>query len=174
MQETQQTQVWSLSWEDSLKDKMATHSSILAWKIPWTEEPGRPQSMGSQKVRHDWATKQARLKKKKCTRRQSSVGLTRLYSTPGGGWKVLTDSPMKTHVQQGQRQPFKEQVRPHTEEGGVHAGQARTLNPLYNFSAAQSHPAMSPGLTLAGAIASKEEEARRIDPTTSKQPALQT
>ena len=114
------------------------------------------------------------LKKKKSTRRQSSVGLTRLYSTPGGGWKVLTDSPMKTHVQQGQRQPFREQVRPHTEEGGVHAGQARTLNPLHNFSAAQSHPAMSPGLTLAGAIASKEEEARRIDPTTSKQPALQT
>ena len=35
---------------------MATHSSILAWSIPWTEEPGRLQSMGSQRVRHDWAT----------------------------------------------------------------------------------------------------------------------
>ena len=35
---------------------MATHSSVLAWKIPWTGEPGRPQSMGSQRVRHDWAT----------------------------------------------------------------------------------------------------------------------
>ena len=56
----------------------------------------------------------------------------------------------------------------------MHAGQARTLNPLYNFSAPQSHPAMSPHLTLAGAIASKEEEARKIDPTTSEQPALQT
>ena len=42
----------------SLDQEMATHSSILAWRIPWTEEPGRLQSMGSQKVRHDWETKQ--------------------------------------------------------------------------------------------------------------------
>ena len=40
----------------SLKNEMATQSSILAWKIPWTEEPGRLQSMGSQRVRHDWVT----------------------------------------------------------------------------------------------------------------------
>ena len=39
--------------EDSLEEGMATHSSILAWRIPWTEEPGRPQSMGSQRVRQD-------------------------------------------------------------------------------------------------------------------------
>ena len=38
-----------LSWEDPLEKEMATHSSILAWEIPWTEEPGGPQSMGSQK-----------------------------------------------------------------------------------------------------------------------------
>ena len=38
----------SLSWEDPLKEEMATHSSILAWRIPWTEEPGRLQSMGYQ------------------------------------------------------------------------------------------------------------------------------
>ena len=43
----------SLAWEDPLENRMATHSSILAWKIPWTEEPGRLQSMGSQRVRHD-------------------------------------------------------------------------------------------------------------------------
>ena len=48
MQEMKETQVRSLSWEDPLKEKMATHSSILAWKIPWTEEPGVLQSMGSQ------------------------------------------------------------------------------------------------------------------------------
>ena len=42
-------QVQSLSWEDPLEEGMATHSSILAWRIPWTEEPGRLQSMGSQK-----------------------------------------------------------------------------------------------------------------------------
>ena len=46
-------QVQSLGWEDSLEKEMAIHSSILAWKIPWTEEPGRLQSMGSQRVRHD-------------------------------------------------------------------------------------------------------------------------
>ena len=45
----QQTQVLSLGQEDPLEKRMATHSSILAWRIPWTEEPGRLQSMGSQK-----------------------------------------------------------------------------------------------------------------------------
>ena len=48
--------VRSLGWEDPLEKEMATHSSTLAWKISWTEEPGRLQSMGSQRVRHDWAT----------------------------------------------------------------------------------------------------------------------
>ena len=49
----QETQVQSLGWEDLLEKEMATYSSILAWKIPWTEEPGRLQSMGSQRVGHD-------------------------------------------------------------------------------------------------------------------------
>ena len=48
-----ETQVRPLGWEDPLENEMATHSSILAWRIPWTEEPGRLQSMGSQRVRHD-------------------------------------------------------------------------------------------------------------------------
>ena len=48
-----ETQVQSLGWEDPLEKEMATHSSTLAWKIPWMEEPGRLQSMGSQRVRHD-------------------------------------------------------------------------------------------------------------------------
>ena len=51
-----ETQVQSLGWEDLLEKEMTTHSSILAWKIPWTEEPGRLQSMGSQRVGHDWVT----------------------------------------------------------------------------------------------------------------------
>ena len=51
-----ETQVRSLGWEDPLEKEMATHSNILAWKIPWTEEHGRLQSMGSQRVGHDWAT----------------------------------------------------------------------------------------------------------------------
>ena len=49
----QKTRVQSLGREDLLEKGMAAHSSILAWSIPWTEEPGRLQSMGSQRVRHD-------------------------------------------------------------------------------------------------------------------------
>ena len=51
--EMQDTQVRSLGWEDALEKGVATHSSVLAWKTPWTEEPGGLQSMGSQRVRHD-------------------------------------------------------------------------------------------------------------------------
>ena len=49
----QEMQIQSLGWEDPLEEKMAAHSSILAWRIPWTEEPGGLQSMGSQNVVHD-------------------------------------------------------------------------------------------------------------------------
>ena len=51
----QETRVQSLGREDPLEKGMATHSSTIAWKIPWTEKPGRLQSMGSKRVRHDWA-----------------------------------------------------------------------------------------------------------------------
>ena len=50
------TRVWSLGQEDPLEKEMAPHSSTLAWKIPWMEERGRLQSMGSQRFVHDWAT----------------------------------------------------------------------------------------------------------------------
>ena len=53
MQETQEMQVQSLGREDPLEKEMATHSSILAWEIPWTEEPGGLQSMGLQRIVHD-------------------------------------------------------------------------------------------------------------------------
>ena len=49
----QETRGHSLGWEDFLEQEMATHSSVLAWKIPWTEEPDRLESMGSQRVGHD-------------------------------------------------------------------------------------------------------------------------
>ena len=48
-----ETRVLSLGWEDPLEKEMATHSNILAWRIPWTEDPDRLQSMGSQRVRQD-------------------------------------------------------------------------------------------------------------------------
>ena len=49
----QETRIQSLGWEEPLKEEMTTHSSILAWKIPWMEKPGRLQSQGSQKVGHN-------------------------------------------------------------------------------------------------------------------------
>ena len=52
----QETRVRSLGWEDTLEKGMATHSSVLAWRIPWTEGPGGLQSMGLQRVKHNWAT----------------------------------------------------------------------------------------------------------------------
>ena len=53
VQESQKTQVPSLGWEDPLEEGMAAHPSILAWRIPWAEESGRLQFIGSQRVRHD-------------------------------------------------------------------------------------------------------------------------
>ena len=55
MQEIQEMQVQSLGWEDALEEEMATHSSFIAWEIPWTEEPGGLQSVGSKRVGHDRA-----------------------------------------------------------------------------------------------------------------------
>ena len=56
MQEPQETWVQSLGWEGPLEEEMATYSSILAWEIPWTEDPGRLQSMGNQRARHNWVS----------------------------------------------------------------------------------------------------------------------
>ena len=53
MQETQEMRVQSSGQEDPLEEDLVTHSNILAWRIPWTEEPSRLQSMGSHRVRHD-------------------------------------------------------------------------------------------------------------------------
>ena len=72
MQEMQKTQVRSLGQEDPLEEEMATHSSILSWRIPWTEESGRLQSMGLQRVGHNWATEHT----------HSSSNWSSLYSIP--------------------------------------------------------------------------------------------
>ena len=60
MQEIQEMQVRALGQEGPLEEEMATHSSILTWKIPWTEKPGGLESMGLQRVGHDWARAHAR------------------------------------------------------------------------------------------------------------------
>ena len=57
----QETRVQSLCWEDPLEEAVVTHSSILAWRIPWTEVPGVLQSMGSQRVGHDLVTEQQQM-----------------------------------------------------------------------------------------------------------------
>ena len=64
-----ETWVRSLGWEDSLEEGMATQSSILPWRIPWTEEPGGLQSMGSQRVRQTEVTKHSRAQRKAPRRR---------------------------------------------------------------------------------------------------------
>ena len=72
-----ESRVRSLGRKDPLKKEMATHSSILAWKIPWAEDPGRLQSMGSQRVGHDWATS---LTQAVCKVRAFIINLTFLIS----------------------------------------------------------------------------------------------
>ena len=58
MQEIQETRVRALGWDDALEEEMKTRSSILAWRIPWKNEPGGLQSMGSQRVKYNWVTEQ--------------------------------------------------------------------------------------------------------------------
>ena len=81
----QETWVRSLGQEDPLEKEMAAHSSTLAWKIPWTEKPGRLQSMGSQRVGHDWATSLS-LSLEKAMATHSSTLAWRIPGTvePGG------------------------------------------------------------------------------------------
>ena len=90
----QETQVRSLGGENSLEEEMATHSSSLAWEIPQTEEPGRLQSIGSQTVRHNWATEHiythlSPFSSPDCDRRVDSPYLSARGSRPSGrtsGW----------------------------------------------------------------------------------------
>ena len=81
-----ETRVRSLGREDPLEKEMATHSSILAWRIPWREEPGRLQSMGSQRVRHDWATSLSRTFFQK-VRRHSSKRVGKLWNGHFTEWE---------------------------------------------------------------------------------------
>ena len=79
----QETWVQSLSQEDPLEKEMATHSSILAWRIPWTEEPGGLQSTGSQRVGHE--------KKIKNKKKKSWTRLSDFTSLTCAGWKSHND-----------------------------------------------------------------------------------
>ena len=72
-----ETRVQSLGWEDPLQEGMVTHSSILTWRIPWTEMPGGLQSMGSQRVRHDWSNWA-----------HTSIQAESKWKTPGWGKRI--------------------------------------------------------------------------------------
>ena len=84
-----ETQVWSLCRRDPLEKEMATHSSTPAWKSPWKEEPGSLQSMGSQKVGHNWVTKLSLsfLKKKKNKKKQRNLVI--ILFLPSNEWALL-------------------------------------------------------------------------------------
>ena len=75
--------VWSLGWKDSLEEGVATHSSILAWRIPWAEEPGGPQSKESQWVRHAWSNLARIYTYTYSTRQNNQQGTS---PVPGGTW----------------------------------------------------------------------------------------
>ena len=84
----QETWVGSLGQEDPLEEEMATHSSILAWEIPWTEETGRLQSMGSQRVRNDWATESESKSRSVVSNSLGPHGLYSPWNSPGQNTEV--------------------------------------------------------------------------------------
>ena len=96
MQETQEMQIQPLGWEDPLEEEMATHSSFLVWKIPWTEEPGGLPSVGSQRDTTEWlGTAQlntARRHKRGLQWNANIATLPRSRATPKDNWKNDLDN----------------------------------------------------------------------------------
>ena len=84
-----ETWVQSLGWEDHLEKRMAIHSSFLAYRIPWTEEPDRLQSMGPQRVGQDWATSQTGSKKEKEYVKAAYCHPTYLTYMKSTSWETL-------------------------------------------------------------------------------------
>ena len=90
-----ETWIRSLGWEDPLEKEMATHSSTLAWKIPWVEEHGRLQSMGLQRVGHDWATSLYSLTPKfMCNNKEARIVRKKTWGEKG---RVLKETGPKRH-----------------------------------------------------------------------------
>ena len=88
-----ETWVRSLGQEDPLEEGMATHSSILAWRIPWTEDPGRLQSMGSQRVGHNWTTEYAYLYD------GEEEGIKQNYKLLHGSWWLHQHQTLQTWLE---------------------------------------------------------------------------
>ena len=96
----QETQVRSLGWEDPLEKEMATHSSILAWKMSLTEEPGGLQSMGSQRVGHHWATNTNQKNKSSNRKGQTQSISHSVMSDPATPWIVACQAPLSMGILQ--------------------------------------------------------------------------
>ena len=89
----QETWVQSLDWEDPLEKGTAAHSSVLAFKIPWTERPGRLQFMGSQRVRHDWSD-------------LAQIGVLRWEKKAFGSWKETCYEKHKSIANYSEKDPL--------------------------------------------------------------------
>ena len=104
----QETQVLPLGWEDPLEKEMAPHSSILAWEIPWTEEPGRLQSLGSQRVGRDLVTEVV-------TAKQWSLGLVELWASLLALMVKNPSTMWETQVRSlGREDPLEKEMAPHS------------------------------------------------------------
>ena len=86
-----ETGVRSLGWEDPLEKEKATHSSIPAWRIPWTEEPDGLQSMESQRVRHDWVTSRSLVEKETCKAKVPLAHKVRIICVSSIGVSLLVN-----------------------------------------------------------------------------------
>ena len=100
-QPMQVTRVWSLGWKDPLEKGMAAHSSILAWRIPWTEEPGGLQSRGSQRVGHDWVTAHTCVRKERAL---TKVSPSSSMPALDPAWAISITHPMVGTLLKPQRE----------------------------------------------------------------------
>ena len=87
-----ETWVRSLGWEDPLEKEMAIHSRTIAWEIPWTEEPGRLQPMGSQRVGHDWVTSLTKVEKQGVLKLNLYQSLHLQFQTIELTFRYITDT----------------------------------------------------------------------------------
>ena len=93
----QEIQIWSLGQEDPLEKEMVTHSSILAWEIPWREEPRGLQSMGSQRLRHHWVSMFSKINGRSLGIR-ATWGVNKRWKTPG--WESTLNKPPDDSIRQ--------------------------------------------------------------------------
>ena len=123
----QETQVHSLGWEDPLEKEMATHSGILAWRIPWTEEPGGLQFPGSQRVGHGWVTNSFTFKEN----RMWWIEWRMLFCTEMCVWECISDK-WRVCKSGGSEEEFHVDIQKEQAEG---TASTKTLGWIVRFTA---------------------------------------